>query len=69
MAVRTHYIVDKSALARRGLYRAVGIPDLLIAALAELEKLILVHYDADYEFVAAVTGQPMQWIVPRGTVP
>lgn len=56
-------------LARRGLHRAVGIPDLLIAAVAELEKLTLVHYDADYEFVAAVTGQPMQWVVPRGTVP
>ena len=56
-------------LARRGLHRAVGIPDLLIAAVAERESLTLIHYDADYEFVVAVTGQPMQWVVPRGTVP
>jgi predicted nucleic acid-binding protein len=56
-------------LARRGLHRSVGIPDLLIAAVAEREGLTLIHYDADYDFVAGVTGQPMRWIVPRGSVP
>jgi predicted nucleic acid-binding protein len=57
------------ALARRGQHRAVGIPDLLIAAVAERAGLILFHYDADYDQVAAVTGQPTQWVVPRGTIP
>jgi predicted nucleic acid-binding protein len=56
-------------LARRGLHRSVGIPDLLIAALAERKELTIIHYDADYENVANVTGQPMQWVVARGTVP
>ena len=56
-------------LARRGHHRAVGIPDLLIAAVAEREQLILLHYDADYDFVAIVTGQPAQWVVPRGSIP
>jgi predicted nucleic acid-binding protein len=56
-------------LARRGHHRAVGLPDLLIAAAAEREGQIVLHYDADYDFVAAVTGQPMQWVVPRGSVP
>ena len=56
-------------LARRGLHRAVGIPDLLIAAVAEREQLILLHYDSDYDFVAGITSQPIQWVVPRGTIP
>jgi predicted nucleic acid-binding protein len=56
-------------LSRRGMHRAVGLPDLLIAAVAERAGLTVLHYDADYDFVAAVTGQPMQWVVPRGTVP
>jgi hypothetical protein len=54
-------------LARRGLHRAVGLPDLLISAVAEREHLTVLHYDADYDHVAAVTGQPMQWVVPRGS--
>jgi hypothetical protein len=28
----------------------------------------VLHYDSDYDVIAAVTGQPMQWVVPRGTV-
>jgi hypothetical protein len=27
------------------------------------------HYDADYDLIAEITGQPTQWVVPRGTVP
>ena len=56
-------------LARRGRHRAVGIPDLLISAVAERAQLTVLHYDADYDFVAEVTGQPMRWVVPRGSVP
>jgi predicted nucleic acid-binding protein len=57
------------ALARRGQHRAVGLSDLLIAAVAERAGLIVLHYDADYDLVAAVTGQPTQWVMPRGLVP
>ena len=56
-------------LARRGLHRSVGIPNLLIAAVAERNNLTIIHDDAEFEFVTAVTGQPMQWVVPRGTIP
>ena len=42
---------------------------LLIAAVAERERVTVMHYDGDYDFIAQVTGQPMQWVVPRGTVP
>ncbi|MDQ3701291.1 MAG: PIN domain nuclease [Chloroflexota bacterium] len=56
------------ALAGRGQHRAVGLPDLLIAAVAERAGLTVIHYVADYDLVAAVTGQPTRWIVPRGSV-
>jgi predicted nucleic acid-binding protein len=61
--------LDVQAVWRRGRIRAVGLPDLLIAALAEREHVSVLHYDGDYELIAQVTGQPVQWVVPRGTVP
>lgn len=59
----------QAVLWRSGRIRAVGFADLLIAAVAEREQVTLLHYDGDYDLVAEVTGQPMQWVVPRGTVP
>jgi predicted nucleic acid-binding protein len=59
----------QAALWRRGRMRAVGFPDLLVAAVAERERVILLHYDADYDLIAQVTGQAVQWVVPCGTVP
>lgn len=56
------------ALARRGQHRAVPLPDLLLAAAAERAGLTVLHYDADYELVAGVTGQPTRWVVPRGSI-
>lgn len=56
-------------LARRGYHRAVKLPDLLIAAVAERAGLTVLHYDADYDLIGAVTGQTTRWVVPRGTVP
>lgn len=55
-------------LASKGQHRGVPIPDLLVAATAEAAGLVVVHYDADFELVAAVTGQEMRWVVPRGSV-
>jgi predicted nucleic acid-binding protein len=54
-------------LAARAQHRSVSIPDLLIAATAERHSLTVLHYDADYDRVAELTGQPVQWIVPRGS--
>ena len=59
----------QAALWRGGQVRAVGFPDLLIAAVAERERVNVLHYDSDYDLVAEFTGQPVQWVVPRGTVP
>ena len=54
-------------LAERGQHR-VPIPDLIIAAAAEEAGMVLLHYDADFDRIAAVTGQPMEWVVPKGSV-
>ena len=55
-------------LAARSQHRAVPLPDLLVAACAERAGLVLLHYDADFDRIAEVTGQPVQWVVDRGTV-
>jgi predicted nucleic acid-binding protein len=58
----------QAALANSGRHRAVPLPDLIVAACAEAHGLTVLHYDGDYDLVAVVTGQRMQWVVPRGTV-
>lgn len=55
-------------LLRRGQHRGVSVPDLLIAATAEIERLTVLHYDADFDLIADVTGQPMEWVVPPGSI-
>jgi predicted nucleic acid-binding protein len=58
----------QAALVRRGQHRAVSIPDLLVAAVAEIEQLSVLHYDGDFELIADITGQPVTWVVPRGSI-
>ncbi|HEY7961348.1 MAG TPA: PIN domain nuclease [Solirubrobacteraceae bacterium] len=48
--------------------RGRKLPDLLIAAAAEARGLIVLHYDADFDLIAAATGQPCEWVVPAGSV-
>jgi len=48
--------------------RGRKIPDLLIAAAAEARSLSVLHYNADFDRIAAVTGQPCQWLLPPGSV-
>jgi len=47
-------------LADRGQHRAPSIPDLIIAATAELGGLTVLHRDKDFEVIAAVTGQAVE---------
>lgn len=49
-------------------HRAVPHPDLLIAAAAEAAGIPILHYDEDYDRVAAITGQGVQWLAPRGSL-
>lgn len=50
-------------LAERGHHRAASIPDLLVAATAELAGLTLLHVDKDFELIAEVTGQAVERLV------
>jgi predicted nucleic acid-binding protein len=50
----------QQALTERGQHRSAGPVDLLIAATAEQQRLILLTDDKDFEVVALVTGQPVR---------
>jgi predicted nucleic acid-binding protein len=51
-----------------GHQRSMHLPDLIIAATAERHRLPLVHYDEDYDRIAAVSGQRTRWVVQPGSV-
>ncbi len=57
----------QEALSAKGQARALSLVDALVAAVAEARELTVLHYDADFELVSEITGQPNEWIVPRGT--
>lgn len=67
-AVGERALLVQQQLAHRGLHRAAKLPDLLIAAIAEVAGAIVLHYDSDYDHIAAITGQPTEWIVSRGGI-
>ncbi len=48
--------------------RGRKIPDLLVAAAAEAAGLAVLHYDADFDRIAAVTGQQCEWVVAAGSI-
>jgi len=50
----------QALLAERGHHRAPSVPDLLIAATAEMAGLAVLHEDMDFELIAELTGQPTQ---------
>ena len=56
------------ALAGSGDHRRVPPADLLLAAAAEEADVPLVHYDRDYERIAAVTDLEHYWFVPDGSL-
>lgn len=58
----------QAALAARSRHR-IAWPDLVIAAVAERHGVTLLHYDADYDLIADITGQRIEWVVPKGSLP
>ncbi len=56
------------SMAASGDHRRVPPPDLLIAAAAELANVPVVHYDRDYERIAAITDQEHAWFVQDGAL-
>lgn len=59
-AIEDRAVEVQVALGERGQHRAASIPDLLIAATAELGQLTVLHDDNDFELIADVTGQPTE---------
>jgi predicted nucleic acid-binding protein len=66
-AVFNRAIDVQGLLAGRGRHR-LPIPDLIIAAAAEAARMTVLHYDADFDAIAAVTGQEVEWVAPRGSL-
>jgi hypothetical protein len=64
--VRRARQVQRMLAAKR--QRGRKVPDLLIAAAAEANDLTVLHYDADFDRISAVTGQRCEWVVPAGSV-
>lgn len=58
----------QAQLARRSQHRGPAPVDLFIAAVAEANDATLIHYDRHFDAIARVTGQPTEWIAPRGTL-
>ena len=57
----------QAELAKTGHHR-LPIPDLVIAAVAEASGLTVLHYDTDFDTIAGVTAQAVEWVVTRGSV-
>lgn len=59
-AIEDRAVEVLTLLAERGHHRAPSIPDLLIAATAELASLTVLHLDKDFDLIAELTGQPVE---------
>jgi predicted nucleic acid-binding protein len=59
-AIEARAVEVLALLADQGRHRAPSIPDLIVAATAELSRLTVLHVDKDFEIIARVTGQPLE---------
>jgi predicted nucleic acid-binding protein len=63
LAIRT-----QALLATRSQHRGPSPVDLLVAAVAEAHDAVLLHYDRHFDQIVRVTGQPAEWLAPRGSL-
>ncbi len=59
-AIEDRAVEVQLLLAGQGQHRAPSIPDVIIAAAAELAGLTVLHLDKDFELIAGITGQPTE---------
>ena len=58
----------QARLSARSAHRGPTAVDLLVAATAARHGVTLLHYDRHFDAIARVTGQPAEWIAPRGSL-
>ncbi len=58
--IESRTVEIQELLAGVGHHRAPSVPDLIIAATAELAGLVVLHVDKDFELIAATTEQPTE---------
>ncbi len=56
-AMEDRAVLVQGLLAGQGHHRAPSVPDLLVAAAAELSGLVVLHDDKDFDLIASLTGQ------------
>ena len=49
-------------------HRGPGVTDLLIAGIAEVNEVVLLHYDRHFDAIVRATGQPAEWLAKRGSL-
>lgn len=59
-AVEDRAIEIQLLMADRGLHRAASVPDLIVAATADVVGLTVLHLDKDFDLIAEVSGQEME---------
>jgi predicted nucleic acid-binding protein len=59
-AIEDRAIEVQTLLADTGRHRAPSVPDLIVAATAELAGLVVLHFDKDFDLIAEITGQPTE---------
>jgi predicted nucleic acid-binding protein len=58
----------QALLADRSRHRGPAPVDLLVAATAQAYGVTLLHYDRHFDAIARVTGQPIEWLAPQGSL-
>jgi predicted nucleic acid-binding protein len=59
-AIEDRAVEVLALLADRGQHRAPSVPDLIVAATAEVAGLTVLHLDKDFEIIASITGQLLE---------
>jgi predicted nucleic acid-binding protein len=59
-AIEDRALQVQMLLATKGQHRAPSIPDLIIAAAAELAGLTVLHVAKGFDLIAGITGQPTE---------
>ena len=67
-AVMDRALAVHRELAAKSQHRHFRLPDLIIASTAEEHGATVLHYDADYDRIAEVTGQPVEWVATTGSL-